>query len=277
MSRIFVAGVGFDAITLKSACQRVNDFLSKPVQQEQKFLLVTPNPEMLLAASRDPQFRKVLNSAALAVPDGFGILWASYFLTYPQRSFLTLLKSLVIALVRPQRMLCRLPERVTGTDLLPKILQIAAAKKQKVFLLGAAPGIAEKVKKHFETQISGLQITGTFAGSPAPNMTAAIRRKIDTSKAELLFVAFGAPRQELWLSRELPKFKTVRFAAGVGGALDFYAGQQTRAPQFLRNRGLEWIWRLAREPKRVGRIWNATFRFVKLVWRSTRPQGSFRS
>lgn len=222
---------------------------------------------MVLVAQRNENFKKVLNTAALAVPDGIGILWASYFLSLKRRNLFTLLGSLLATIFAPRKIRSVLPARVTGTDLLPKLCELAAQKKRKVFLLGAAPGVAEKLRTKLESRIADLTIAGTFAGSPLEEEEAEILLRINRSGAELLFVAFGAPYQELWLARNLPKMQQVKLAAGIGGAFDFHAGLISRAPRIFRSLGLEWLWRLIRQPKRFRRIWNATFRFVRLVWK----------
>lgn len=271
MPRIFIAGIGFDAVRENEAISWVEDFFQKIQNSSRirkKFFFVTPNPEMLLAAQKNFAFKKVLNSADFAAADGVGILWAAYFLSFRKRSFLALLGSLAAILFAPQKIRKIIPARITGTDLFPQLLQLAAVQKKKVFLLGGGEGVAEKVKNKFEREFPQLEISGVFAGSPQISDEAAIRQKIDESKAALLFVAFGAPNQEMWLARNLPKLKFIRFAAGIGGAFDFHAGTISRAPKIFRRLGLEWLWRLIRQPSRLPRIWNATFRFVKLVWQN---------
>ncbi|MCF7836719.1 WecB/TagA/CpsF family glycosyltransferase [Candidatus Gracilibacteria bacterium] len=235
-------------------------------KSSQKFFLATPNPEMVLAAQKNPTFKKILNSTQLSVADGIGVLWASYFLSLKKRNLATLVGSLAAIIFAPKKIRSVIPERVTGSDLFPKLLKLAADHKQKVFLLGAAPGIAVKVKTKFEKKFSDLQIVGTYAGSSREGEDLEICQKINESEAEMLFVAFSFPRQELWISRNLPKLNTVRFAAGIGGSFDFYAGVIARAPRIFQKLGLEWLWRLLRQPKRFGRIWNATVRFVRLIF-----------
>jgi N-acetylglucosaminyldiphosphoundecaprenol N-acetyl-beta-D-mannosaminyltransferase len=275
----FIAGIEFDVITKKAALNRVANFFQGKISStakirkiwgrnnpKQKFLLVTPNPEIVLAANQDQKLRKILNSADLSVSDGIGILWASYFLSLKKRNFLTLLLSLLAIFFAPKKIRQILPERLTGTDLFPKILKLVAQQKEKIFLLGGEKGIAEKLKKKLETKIPDLIIAGTFAGTPKKSAEEKICAKINASKATILFVAFGAPAQEFWLAHNLVKLKTVKFSAGIGGAYDFYAGKILRAPKFLRKLGLEWFWRLLRQPQRLPRIWNATFRFIYLIW-----------
>ncbi len=224
---------------------------------------------MVLAAQKNPTFKKILNSTQLSVADGIGILWASYFLSLKKRNLATLVSSLAAIIFSPKKIRSVIPERVTGSDLFPKLMKLAANHKKKVFLLGAAPGIAAKVKAKFEKKFENLEIVGASFQNSHENEEVAIRSKIDASGAEMLFVAFSFPQQELWISRNLPKLKTVKFAAGIGGSFDFYAGVIARAPRIFRSLGLEWLWRLIRQPTRFGRIWNATYRFIRLVWIDT--------
>lgn len=283
MPRSFVAGIGFDAVNSVEAITRVENFLSGRISLHEKarsawgnmraktkFFLVTPNPEMVIAAQNNFTFKKILNSADLAVADGVGIIWGSYFLHLKRRSFFTLITSLFSVIFHSRKIHSVLPERVIGVDLFPKLLEVAARRKKKVFLLGAASGVAEKVKAKMEARIEGLEITGVYAGSPAESEAEEIFQRIEESEAEMLFVAYGAPAQEMWIARYLPHFKKVKFAVGLGGTFDFHAGVIARSPYFIRALGLEWLWRLLRQPSRFPRIWNATFRFISLVWRSRR-------
>jgi len=266
LSRIFIAGIALDALTEKSVLAKIKIFLQS-ISYE-KFLLTTPNPEIVLKAQKNSIFKEVLNFASLATADGIGILWAAHFLSLKKRNFANFIGSLLAILFCPKKIRDPIPARITGTDLFPKILEIAAVQKKKVFLLGAADGVAAKLKTKFEFKIPDLKISGVFAGSPATENEKIICQKIDDSGAEILFVAFGAPQQEIWISRNLSKLKFVRFATGIGGAFDFHAGRISRAPRIFRELGLEWFWRLFRQPKRIGRIWNATFRFIWLIWQS---------
>ena len=253
-------------LSQQTSCK--NKLAQKHKSSDKKFLLLTPNPEMIIEAQKNSIFKKILNTATLRVPDGIGILWAAYFLNLPQRNFITFLASLFTILLQTKKICKPIPERITGSDLFPKILELAAQNKKKVFLLGAAEGVAASLKIKFEAQIPQLKIAGVFSGSVKNKAEKEICAKIDNSGAEILFVAFGAPQQEIWLARNLPKLKFVQFAAGIGGAFDFYAGKITRAPKILRQSGLEWLWRLLLQPVRLPRIWNATARFIWLIWQN---------
>lgn len=264
--RVFVAGVGFDRVSETGALARVAAHLARPTATAERFLLVTPNPEIVFAASRDSAFRQILNAAQLSVADGIGIIWASYFLHHTRRRARDFWWSLALILLAPQKLRQVLPARVTGTDLFPQLLALAARLQKKVFLLGAAPGVADSLKTKFEKQLPGLSVVGTSAGSAAPAAAAELCQQITASCAEILLVAFGAPTQEKWLAANWPKLPTVRLSAGLGGAFDFHAGRVRRAPTVFRQLGLEWLWRLILQPRRMGRIFTATVRFGRLVW-----------
>lgn len=189
----------------------------------------TVNPEFVMIAQRDVNFFNILNRADLCIPDGVGLLWAARWLGR------------------------RLPQRVTGSDGLPLIAERAAKAGWRLYLLGAAPGVAEKAADVLRGRYPGLQIAGTYAGSPAPDEEDAIVQRVNASGADLLFVAYGAPEQDKWIARNLPRLQ-VKMAMGVGGAFDFIAGLVPRAPLWMRRLGLEWLYRLYLQPSRIGRM-----------------------
>jgi N-acetylglucosaminyldiphosphoundecaprenol N-acetyl-beta-D-mannosaminyltransferase len=201
--------------------------------------VVTVNPEFVIEAQHNSQFRQCINQAALVVADGIGIVWASRFLQQP------------------------VPERVTGTDTLPALAQLCATRGYRLYLLGAAPGVAEVAGARLEQLAPSLQIVGTYAGSPSPEEEDAILERIRAAQADILCVAYGAPAQELWIWRNLARLP-VALAIGVGGAYDFLAGRQLRAPKIIQGMGLEWLYRLYREPWRWRRML-ALPRFALLV------------
>lgn len=220
-----ILGVKFDNVTLKEATQIALDFLEQKGQHQ----IVTPNPEILLTAAKNPKFKKILNQASLSIPDGAGIIWAA------------------------KRQKTPLKQRVTGTDLMAEICK---STNHPIFLLGAAPGIAKKTAEK-------LQLNPEFTESLSPEKKheSQIIAKINHSKAKILFVAFGAPAQELWIARNLPKMPYIKVAVGIGGAFDFLSGTRPRAPKILQDLGLEWLYRLINQPSRIKRILNATIKF----------------
>ena len=182
-----------------------------------------------MEARRDPAFAAMLGRADLCAPDGVGILWAGRLLGQP------------------------FAERVTGSDGIYRICEWAAAEGWRVFLLGAGPGVAEETAARLTARYPGLQVAGTFSGSPADDDWLEIQQRLATAQADVLFVAFGHPRQDFWIDKhrhELP----VAVALGVGGAFDFVAGVTKRAPLWMQRLGLEWLHRLVVEPWRWRRM-----------------------
>lgn len=233
--RILILGVPVDAVTLPTAVRQAKEFLASSRPHH----IMTPNPEMLVEAKRNPTFRNVLLLSDLNIPDGAGLLWAARRLRTP------------------------LPERVAGTDLLSALC--LEPKIGSVFLLGAKPGVAERAAQVLKTKNPGLQIAGTFSGSPAADEARGITERINASGARILFVAYGSPAQDLWIHRHLPSMPQIRIAMGVGGAFDFLAGVRSRAPQWMRSLYLEWLWRLTKEPRRLKRIATAVIVFPWMI------------
>ncbi len=221
-----ILGIEVDRITYSEWMDQIDDW----VRTGQRLHHVcTTNPEFLMIARTDPNFRHILKRADLCIADGVGLLWAAKLLGRP------------------------LPERVTGSDGVPRIAAEAAQRGWRLFFLGAAPGIADRAADILQQQHPGLQIVGTFAGSPSPDEEDAIVERVNASKADILFVAYGAPVQDAWIARNSPRLQ-VRMAMGVGGSFDFIAGIVPRAPAWMRQRGLEWLYRLIRQPWRAGRM-----------------------
>jgi N-acetylglucosaminyldiphosphoundecaprenol N-acetyl-beta-D-mannosaminyltransferase len=234
--RVRLLGIPLDPVTAPAAVERLLTLLTAPGQHH----AATPNPEMLLAAARNRSFHALLNRTALNLPDGVGLL----------------------------RMAARtgqhLPERVTGIDTVTALCQ-RLNSQHSVFLLGARTGIAERAAATLKRLNPQLVIAGTFAGSPDTAAAPAIVERINASGADVLFVAYGAPAQEQWIDTYLPQMPAVKLAMGVGGTFDFLAGTAKRAPPLFQKLGIEWLWRLIRQPSRLPRIWNATVVFPRLV------------
>ncbi|MYE77678.1 MAG: WecB/TagA/CpsF family glycosyltransferase [Chloroflexi bacterium] len=237
--RLKLLGVPVDALTYGDLLAKIAGWIDVGAGARQ---VCTVNPEFIMIAQGDPIFRGVLQRAALCLPDGVGLLWACRRRGFPLR------------------------ERVTGSDGLPCIAQVAAQKGWRIFLLGAAPGVAEQAAATLIKDNPGLQVADTYAGSPAAEEEDKIVARVNASRADILFVAYGAPRQDKWIARNLPRLQ-VSLAMGVGGSLDFIAGHVPRAPGWMRERGLEWLYRLLRQPWRLRRMLRLP-RFVFAVWRA---------
>ncbi len=191
--------------------------------------VVTVNPEFIMRAQEDAHFGRVLEEAALAIPDGQGLLWAARVLGRPLR------------------------ERVAGSDMAPALAALSAARGYRLYLLGAAPGVAECAAAILSERHPGVRIVGAYAGSPSLAEEEAIVARIVAARPDILFVAYGAPAQDLWIHRNQPRMR-VPVAIGVGGTLDFIAGVRKRAPVWMQRRGLEWLFRLLQEPRRWRRM-----------------------
>lgn len=250
---ITVLDVRFDNITKHDVLNRFDHAINK----KERLFCVTPNPEMCLLASRSQPFAAILNSADLSIPDGFGILFAARYLA-GKPSFL----GWFVTLITPWRSSTWGPlrTRVSGVDVVSAFLK--KYPHRKIFLLGASKtvndGLAAKLKSH------GVNVVGNFSGNDSEKLSPIIMAMINASEAEVLFVAFGAPKQEQWIAHHFSSLKTVHVAMGVGGAFDFLSGTKCRAPIFLQRLGLEWLFRLIIEPRRIKRIFNAT---VVFPWR----------
>jgi N-acetylglucosaminyldiphosphoundecaprenol N-acetyl-beta-D-mannosaminyltransferase len=203
------------------------DWIVAKVQAKNPALLAFVNPDCLNIAYGHERYRQVLSEADRVLPDGIGV-----------------------------KLACRvqgvsLVANVNGTDLFPRLCERANREGLKLFLLGAKPGIAEAVAENMGLRYPGLQVAGYRDGYFKPEETDAVLAEINASGADILLVAFGAPKQELWLAEHGGRLAPfVRL--GVGGLFDFYSGRIPRAPQWVREIGMEWGWRLAQEP---GRMW----------------------
>ena len=145
----------------------------------------------------------------------------------------------------------------------------ANAGHLKIFLLGAEEGVTEKVKSILEKRHPDIKIVGTFAGSPDTKDDKQITNLINKIAPNVLFIAYGAPAQELWINRNLKRLPSVKLAMGIGGAFDFISGKQKRAPHLMQKLGLEWLYRLFKQPSRIKRIYNATIRFPYEVFKKS--------
>lgn len=255
--------VRFDNITLNEATETVVQW----TQDDEQRYITTPNPEILLKAQKNRLYRKILNRSDLNIADGIGILWAAKYLKITENTKTRGAKimkwglSLLTIAIFPPYIRTVLTERVTGADLMQNICKKGQKCGLKVFLLGAGEGVAEKVKEILKEKYKNLEIVGTYAGSPQEKDRKKIIELIGNSGANILFVAFGAPEQEVWIKQNLKNIKNIKVAMGIGGTFDYIAGIKKRAPSWMQRLGLEWLYRLLQQPSRIVRIFNATIKF----------------
>jgi len=229
--RVSLLGVPLDPVTQQEAVDLLLEFLRSNEQHH----VMTPNSEMLVEARHNPEFKSVLNETSLNLPDSIGVKWFA-----------------------------RLPARVTGVDTVTALCR-ALDEETPVFLLGAAEGVAQRAGEVLKNLNVGLRICGTYAGSPKEEDAEAIIKRINDCQPHLLLVAYGAPQQDLWIHKYLKELPSVRVAMGIGGTFDFLAGTRKRAPRWMQRIGVEWLYRLIKEPKRIGRIWRAVAVFPLLA------------
>ena len=242
---IVILGVRVDDVTMNEACDPAAALIAAGGVHQ----FATVNPEFIMAARRDQEFADVLDRSALNAPDGVGILWAA------------------------RRQARHLRQRVAGVELMQEFCARGSAYHWRVFFLGARPGVAERAAATLALKYPGLMVCGTYAGSPAREEEQMIVERIRRARPNLLFVAYGAPAQDKWLGRNLSSLwpdsemagsNKGLIGMGVGGSLDFIAGAQKRAPEWMQRAGLEWLYRLLRDPSRWRRQL-ALARFVASV------------
>jgi len=243
-----------------------------------KLHIVTVNPEMFVEASKNFHFKKILRKT-FNIADGVGTMWASYYLSlidkkdrYQKLGFIKklLLFKLTIFLIPFWKKIFKvLPEKLSGSDIFWDVLELANKYSWRVFLMGGRRGVAKKVKRIIEEKFKKIIICDAIEGSPRSKKDFLIRERIRRTTPNVLFVAFGSPKQEVWIERNLKHLNNRLVAIGVGGTFDFVAGKIKRAPAVFQSLGLEWLWRLILEPKkRFKRIINAIFVFPWLILKS---------
>jgi len=235
-----VLGINLSALPASAAKKRATEFLNSPTQH----YIVTPNPEMILKSHEDEELFYILNKADLSIADGFGLKIAGW------------LAGLDIP-------------RLAGADLTLYLLSLAQARQIKIVVLNWRGGLSTRtdIRKALENKYPGL-VCLVIDSSRSHPLAAEIIQRINDFKPLILFNTFGSPYQEKIIYHNLKKMPSVRLALGIGGAFDFITSKVKRAPKILRRIGLEWLWRLIKQPKRWKRIYNATFVFTGKLLRA---------
>ena len=204
--------------------------LEESITSGEQAFVVTANAEIIMMCQEDAGYKKIVSQdAKLVLPDGAGAVWAGRHLGY------------------------KVPERVAGFDLYCQLLDKAAQKGYKAFFFGGSPGIAEAAKAKSEELYPGVQVVGCRNGYFKEEESQAIIDEINASGADMLFAALGAPKQEKWLVRYREQLKP-KILMGIGGSFDVFAGKMERAPKWMQDASLEWLFRLYKQPSRFMRM-----------------------
>ena len=233
MDRVEILGCKLDVLDANEAAARIMTFAREGAGAQ----VVTLGTEMVVHAQKDERFRDVVNASALSLCDTVGVLSVA------------------------RRRGANLHERVTGVELVERLCAQAAREDLPVYFLGGAEGAAADAAAIMEARFPGLIVAGTRNGFFADGEIAGVVDEIRASGAKLLFVGLGSPRQELWLAEHL-RGTGAGAAVGVGGSFDVLGGRVTRAPRFMRRLGLEWLYRLVKEPHR----WRRQLALPYFVW-----------
>ena len=220
-----ILGVGVDTFNMIESVEKVIGFLDE--DEKNKRVVITPNPEMIMEARDNKEFKNIINNADLVVPDGIGVVLAS----------------------KLEKI--KIKERVPGCELAEALFNKIKDKDKTVYLLGAAPGVAEKAKENMENKYKGLNIIGIRDGYFKEDEEKDIIAEINKLEPNLLLVGIGFPRQEKFIYNNDLK---INAGLAVGGTIDVMAGEVKRAPEIFQKLGLEWFYRLIKEPSRIGRM-----------------------
>jgi len=245
MDKVNILGVGVSKYTIDAAANKIVEFICNGARKK---CVYTPNSEIIMMAYRDSNFRELLNSADILTADGIGVVYASKILSNP------------------------ISERAAGYDIACKVLEILAPMGKSVYLFGAKPGVAQQAGEEMQKRYPGIVISGTSDGYFDTEKEKQIISDINEKKPDLLFVCLGAPKQEKWLNEHKDELD-FGVAMGIGGSLDVFAGTVKRAPEFYQKHGIEWLYRLLKQPSRFIRMLDLPkFGFTVLINGRKYPQ-----
>jgi len=232
---INILGIPVDFVTMPEAVEKFKSFL----HEDRVHTVYTPNAEIMMAAHRDPYLKNILCNADMLIADGAGVVLASRILGL------------------------NLPEKVPGFDLTRNSFKLSIERPLRFFLFGGRPGIAEAAAENILSEFPGVEIAGCRNGYFSKDEEDDIVYQINSNRADILLVALGAPKAEKWI-HEHKDLLNVKVCMGVGGTFDVLAGEVKLAPDFFRKNGLEWLYRLYREPWRFKRMLDLP-RYILLV------------
>ena len=216
---------------------RLRECVEKDINLNKKSTIIAINPEKILKSRNDNELKELLNNATYKIPDGIGVVYAS------------------------KKMGGKIKSRITGIDSMDMLCQLSNDKGYKIFMYGAAPVVVKNAQKALIEKYPQINIVGIIDGYEKNNDK--IINKINESGANILFVALGSPKQEFWINENKDKLN-VNIFQGVGGSFDVFSGGIKRAPKLMQKLGLEWLYRLIKEPSRIGRQ-KKLFKFMLLL------------
>lgn len=228
-----ILGVTVHAVSIKSAVYAIEAL----IEQGGPSMVITADTSGIVLAQHDRQWMDIMNGANLVTPDSIGVVWAARRLGTPIR------------------------ERVTGVDLMDILCSRAAQKGYRVYLLGAAPGVAAQAARNMQERHPGLIVVGARHGYLTPKEEAEVVREIRSLNVDILFVAMGIPKQEKFIFEHLYEM-AAKVSIGVGGSFDVWSGNVRRAPKFVRAMRLEWLWRLLLNPRK----WRKALTLPQFLW-----------
>jgi N-acetylglucosaminyldiphosphoundecaprenol N-acetyl-beta-D-mannosaminyltransferase len=243
-----ILGVDIDNITLEEAGQITKRLIEK--SNKSCSLVVAPNVEFIMTAQKDEEFFNILKTAKLATPDSIGVIIGGKL---QQKKF---------------------RERIPGQSYLRKVFEVGEKEGWTFYLLGGQGDIPKKAKEHLESIYPNAKIVGYHEGFFEEDSEDEVIEEINRLQPNVLFVAMGAPKQEKWIYKNKDKLK-VDIAAGQGGTFDYEAGNIKRAPVWMQKCGIEWLWRLIKEPKRIKRMTVLPIYLLKVLFTKDITKGKF--
>ncbi|GIV21828.1 MAG: UDP-N-acetyl-D-mannosaminuronic acid transferase [Armatimonadota bacterium] len=218
-------GVRVHAVSMGEALQHILCFVREGIPRQ----VVTADSSMVVMAQKDEELRHIINQADLVTPDSIGILWAC------------------------RRHGIRMPERVSGVDIVLRLAQVSAQTGLRLYFLGAQPGVAEEAAQRLQEKYEGVRIVGCHHGYFPPEQEELVLQHIRETAPDVLCVALGIPKQEKWIDRYRGMLK-VPVSIGVGGTFDVLSGRVRRAPLWMQRMGIEWLWRVGQNPRKISKV-----------------------
>jgi N-acetylglucosaminyldiphosphoundecaprenol N-acetyl-beta-D-mannosaminyltransferase len=266
MEKVEILGVKVTADLKKNVLREISLYFDQKKADPQ--YVVTPYSEFFVEAQANRVFRDALNNAWLALPDGIGVIWAGHYLS-TQRGIWNFMSSVVMILTGQIYYHSPFPAKISGSDIVFDLLEMAEEKNLRVMFIGSDEETQQDSKRFVETIYPGVRVCTGYTGKiEEGKVPEEIKMQMKVKRPDMVFVALSYPRQEVFLQKLIHEIPGQYLAFGLGGTLDFISGRQKRAPKWMQKIGLEWLYRLVREPSRIGRMYRAVIQFPLLVLRS---------